>query len=1271
MQTEMKEAAQAVMREKTPKGSTLKKAAEDAYEKLGMYAGDDANFPNYAKATKDVQAPFVRALLELSTKNKSFLQCVSVVQKIIACGSVHPDSVEGIIKGLDKIVESYPEVRIKALQMLLPFVQEPTLVRGGDVLHLFRIGAKLAEKSRNQSVNTSVVIMCQVAAAVFERPLLLKGEEKAQAVEDCKGILTAATEKPQKGNTFGLDVLLVCVCEGKAAFQNTELEDHLEHTLVTLLQNLEEKTHPEATRTLQILREAVSSIFQSTEKITNILRTVMEKREKLQLQTVKEELAYQLPYKIVKQLCKSSPELCDLIFSIEESVPAEKLVQPHILYIEQINRTEIPTDASYLSSLKFFKIVKTIEEIRQELSERSENESNEDLYEMVRTFIPYYQTALERISNLETIRNGLNIAKNIRQTANSLLEMSALPEGDRLGFFMFHAAEKNPKVFYSIARDVMMKYRGGLTIWPQFFNLTFKIQDATPEDPVWTELTAELEKYTTEDLKIAIQGASKAKNMSCKRSSELFLALVFRIDDGLENEFSTLISKVFNEKEMAKDVQGSCDLTTSFLGTYFISQMSETAHKIVLKQLQSVFSFFYAREEGQAILKEILMALSLGVRVSGENFHGSWAIVFEIMSLAIESPNLYRTVFDIAQVVTDRLLPVLPSECLIGTARLLCVFCVTIREDNISFQSLKCIRELTEHIFTSEVPEEVKRSVWHISLCVLCAMAYDTRNDMRDSAISQIIESICYCREKGQLDWRPLVQVFMKRLLGAAVYAKYREIYSGEYDEEYSDEKEEIRGGESCPCRNMGACIVQVCSSPVEETGRRSEESAKGILFAVSSMVFENFDQIKKTVGFKGLWRLFCKILIRFSQDPGMEDAFVSTLRAGLPRITGRDYWKSYFGMVSEACQYSRGKKVPPETILQILKFSYGKSEPEPSGDEPVAFFRSISALLRCSDRHDEPKTSFLEFEAVCALEEEGSATSPSIRIKTLIEWIKLSRESLEALSIEFVIYCMRSLVGELKAVECSEEIHRKVVEVLVSFHSSKKMYPHHWAAALSTLKNIFRLETRREIPSQIVWASKEILGLVNGTRLASPTAAPSDVRKPSGQKNRNILRAISENANYVEAMKEEERSMSEYLRFLERLVRGVKIETLRSIYEVILEIWGTSLENSLHALYLESSKILCDIVSRREEMQPEAVEWSLYLLKRYNTGIRMERMSYSHFEREAVSYVLEQILEKKIQNVLNKQFLKEIASCVFSEDNLISQQAAKILQNTFGNGGS
>ncbi|OAG29922.1 hypothetical protein NEDG_01469 [Nematocida displodere] len=1255
MQAEIVETLEALTKEKLPKQSALKEEAKTALLTVKEYQGSDKDFPAFAKENKAIIQPLVTAIQELQLKHKPFLLCFAALHRIITRGAVHAEFVKPILVEFEKSIETYPEVRIRVLQMLLPFVQDPLLVRGEDLLYLFKIGILLVETSRNQSVNTSRVIICHVVAHAFERPSTLKDESRQVAIQDCKNILSIAVDSAQRNNVFGLDLLTACIVDGEQGFREKEILMMLGDIIEFLLSKLECTQLPIISRVLNMLHCIAENIQRDSAQLIWILVSVSKAGMSEQSRVLREEFFYQVSYKTIWAAAQKDRSICQILFAVPAKATVGQLPPIKSLYTQQINRTAIPTETGYQVALRFLKLFSLPGEMEKEVYRQGCDQ------ELLSVYIKHLSRAVREIEDLSTLEHACHAAQMLTEALGSAERVvSQLGLNECLNQILsleYWLAEKNFGLFYGLASEATLRHMEKVTIWREFFDLAAKMQMQDPEQETWGQLTHNLKEFPKTDLKNALREACCSSTVRSTFYASLFLGLVYRVSE-LPEEFEQIIKKVFPIGETKDHPEETAERITSFFEVYFVCRLPEATHQIVLGQTKELANSLSAQSPDALVMKEILSSLSLGVRSAGESLQGSWTEIYHILAMAIKQPCLASTVFDIIQIITDRLLPFLPKECLLETARILSVCCTGIKDSNVSLFALGCVKELTEYILGSEHSTKSCLEVWHVSLCLLCTMAYDVRDDIRDSAIAQVFESIYLCRDKKLLEWQPLTEIFLRRLLGAAVYAKDKEIYSGEHDEGFAEspESDEQRSPEGvCPCGNIGACVLEGYETAAPENSKRSADSAKNLILAVSALMLEHFDEIKKVSGFSSLWALYGRILVRFSKDPEMASCVVSSLKHCLVSISIHKYWKRFFVTVSEICTAAKQKQTLSETLIQMLKLSHEKLGSTPTQGETDVFFAATTSILRHNQIGRHQGLTPLEFEAVCSLEEEGRACSSRMRVSTLLAWLRLTQDASSQFSSNFVVYCMSSLSHELQQAVFATELHREAVSILLSYHAMKKTLPSCWARARKTLQQLFVLEAGRDVQTQVIWASREILGLAPSDRIDATTSVQN--------KNKNILRAISENCNYVQVIKEEEKEMCEYLYFLETLSETAKMATLFEIYHLVVEIWSTSLLNSLSTLYLAATRVICSLIGQRKELAPLAMDWSRNLLHEYNAEIRLHKIEYSRFQREAVSYLLDRILEDQISTVDPAQLHHGLTLCVNAEDRAISRRAVKILQ--------
>ncbi|KAI5185717.1 hypothetical protein NEHOM01_1009 [Nematocida homosporus] len=1269
MRPEMKEALDMLLREKVPKGSVLKKEAEEAMAAIMNYQMEEEKFPEYVHNHHQIGMPFIRALQELGVKNRSFLPCLAVIHKMITWSAISSEFIPHILEGFEKNIENYPEVRLRVLQMLLPLVQNPVLVRGRNLMHLFKIGILLVETSRNQLISTTKVIIFHLVANVFERPSILQGQAREIAVQDCKEILEIAIDCAKKNNLFGFELLYTCVSDGAAGFQQKALADMVGLMVDFLVPKLEQTRLQIVSVSLQLFLQIIKNIVSDDGEIVSLLLSVLRAKVPSGLIVLREEFVYKLPTRVAFLSLSSSAELADIMFAPSQTIDVTSITPINMFYLDQMARTEIPEDSKHMVSLAFFHIVRAATAISQ-CSDKKDEQT-----QIISLFIPYFIRFLQKLVELPQIKEEEVVAIELKKSLAILIQMAtqkSLTVMNTLLLEGYQMAQKNPAVFYSLLANLTDEHKEKVTVWPAFFLLTATVQKTHPELGSWEELMGLLTAFQDVDLQRAIEGAGKSEALAPEKYADLFLSLAGR-GDCLKKEFTILIEHVFQNQQMLDNIDSSVALIASFFSAYFSEKRSATMHKIVLSHIMHVFMADYNNEHAHPIRQEVLNSLSIGVRSSGETLYQAWTCIYDILIASMQSPLLSGMVFDIIQVVTDRLLYALPEETLVTTVQILGICCLTKKDNNISFRALQCIRELTEFVLTKKITAKVRKDVWHAVMCLLCSVIYDGRDDVRDSAIVQLFESIYLCKKHGHLEWAPLVQVFLRRVLGAAVYTKDREIYTGEYEDPTSEEAEETElNNDQCPCQNLGACAIESYETAEKESYQRSLESTKGILLAISALVFENFSELKKASGFYPLWVLFTKILVRFSRDPEMEVTVIYALRNGIPCINDPIYKKHFFLTVCDICTLSVQPSSPLEALMQMLKITYRAIDKSATPEDKKAYFLGITSLLAQNCPNTGQTLTFLEYEAISALDETGSSCTATVRVDTQLKWLRLFIVSTPKLSSYFAMHIMNALSKELIGSPLAQTIHRKAISVLIMFQSQKRTVPTCWAEAKKTLQAIFQIEAKPNAETQLVWASREILGLPNNQpnqpnqTNQTPTQPNQTPTQPNQTptRNRNILRALSDNHNYTKAIREEETEMCEYIGFLENISLTISKSYLLDLYRLLVETWFHALDNQLFALYLTITRTLCTLIHARKDLSKESIQWLQTILSQYNIQIRTKRTAYSRFQREAITYILQEIKHQRLGSLSIQPLLKELVLCASSDDTTISAISLDILHD-------
>lgn len=1271
MQAEVKDALYAIAKEKTGKNSTLKKSIDAALESISKYNPGDMVFSKYLLKSR-IEIPFVQALQELAPKSKGMFVAVSAIHRMVTWNSISSECIAFILDGLEKNVVAHSEMRLRILQMLLPLMQQPTLVCGRNLVHLVQIGLLLIETSRNQAVSTSKVIVCHMFANIFERPETLQGLEREQAVKDCREIIDAILAHEKISKMFKLDILKTCIIDS-SGFKCPELTNTLAKVCDTLVMWLSSKSPQILTRVFLVFLEIVKQVMQKEEEIVSLVLLVLRTEIEEALEVLREEFIYRLPYRIVKNALESSKELSNIIFRQDKKIDIEKIIEIKVLHIEKPDSTKIDEEAEYTNSLHFYKIIEVAESLRKNVCSNSQKKEaiNVDISRLdkaISGFLEYFSAFIGKLENTSNIKKNTRESDLVRKAFLDVIHTLDISDKKDLSILLISAynlALQNPEIFYSLAFELTMMHKKSVSVWKEFFLVTGHVVEIYPEIDAWSNVQKQILEFDSDVLAAAVDGAVAAESVLPAKHADLFLILLKR-KDNLANEFSLLTYKIFGTFDDNISVSEPASLISSFFGAYFSMKPPEYVHEIVFVHMYALYKKLYEKGDNEELLNKLLVSLSLGIRTGGETLRQSWKDIYKILLLSLDSQILADTIFDITQVITDRLLQYLPEKCIKETIQILCISCIKNKRHNVSFQALNCVRDITGYISTAKISEKIRKDTWNASLCLLCTVAYDSRENVRDSAIVQIFESIHTHKAYRDITWQPLVNVFLKRLLYAAVYLKDKEIYTGEHDNSPMEDKNEDKNedkecevDEECPCKGTGACVIDIYTEEASDTSTNSIESTRRILIAVVGLISDNFDEIKKIDGFLSLWFLLGKILVRFAADSETEVVVVQALKVFFPKAAQEMYWRTFFFVILDVCSVIQQKSQLPEMLIEMLKQIRRKIADILNESDAPLFFASITSLLKHNEAVSKERVTFLEYEAISLLEEKNTKCTAAVKVQTLLIWLSLARDASEKFSVFFAVWCMRLLYEELSVGQFDCEVHKKSVETLVSFHREKRMYLQYWEGAKKMLKHIFFLEAQRNMSLQIVWALKEMLGI-------SENIYDEDIDKRKYFPNRNILEILPGDENYSIAIREEEKEMCEHLKFLEEISAFVQKEKLTEIFYLMVEIWHSSLHGSLYMLYINTTKTICKVIAQNRSLSGISEKWLKEIFVTYNKEIRIKRTLYSRFQREAICHILENILDGRIYPGSRDVLLDQIILCAESEDRNISRIALKIIRSCF-----
>ncbi|OAG30326.1 hypothetical protein NEIG_00489 [Nematocida sp. ERTm5] len=1243
MQTEMNNILLAILKEHPQKNSTLKKEVQTALPLIEEYQGKEKEFYEYVKEKKLTQLPFVKSIQEIPVKNRLFFRSLQILHKLITRNSISKEFIPYILEEFEKKIESHSEVQLRVLQMLQPLIEDPLLVKGDNLLKLFKIGISLIKKYKDTV--TAKITVSYVIECIFERPEIICGFKeydtnlKESAEEDCLKIVSMLINLSKEPDLFGLDLLLVSMSSKTArnVLNTTEGKELLEVIIDFLMKEISGVDINRTKVSFAIFMRIISNIVQSNHNTISILLGICQLEIQKETELLKGEFLYALPYEIVLECLKSSEYLSEELFGLNNErflldITGIQKNEEILKLIQAKEKTEIVGN----KSLKMSRII--------DIAGRLEDS------DILQLFIPYFSYLIENITcssenwpeeQFAMIKSAISHTASIAQGNISVFN-SVIKS-------VYTVAEKYPKIFFISAFELTFCYADILCTWGEFFILASYVQDSAPDLDSWNASVNRLMECNSECLKGALKGVCGSCSIPLDRFMNLFLSVGHKIED-FPYEVIAYIKKIFvpgmDGSKLVREEQ-----VVYFLSEYFSAGLGEGVHVRILPEIILVFSEIKNLNQDISLAKIIMQSISDGIKQAGSSFGMGWVSIYKILSDAAEEEEIRRIVFETIKTITDRMLMYLPDECLVSTHRLLCMCCKLIIEDNISFQALFSIRDITEyvHIEKERISRQVQMEIFYATMCLLCSVAYDQRDDVRDSAIVQAFETIYFCQKVNLLMWEPLIQIFLKRLLSAAVYTKEKEIYSGEHDENSSG-SDYLSFEEKCLCRGVGGCSFQPYTTDDVNTAR-SLESAKKIIFGVSNLIFSYFGEIKEYKGFYSLWRYTGRIFVRFFSDPYMKGTVISAITPGLQISLPTKYSVSLFSTISDICFIYTQPDESLETLVEMFKQAYKKIRPkEVQTKMSVTFFKTITHLLKNNTVEDSGTLTFLEFEAIQSLRDETCRTS---RIKVLLEWIAIPRMHSERLSEQFIIQCIEKLENELlsHAEPQPTEIIRKSIDALLLYHKKKETHMHCWHRAIGCLQKILQLEVSTESLGHLSLISREIFRLPSSEDSnASVDAMPDTPRKDPHR------------------LKEEERGIQDHLVFLEMLTEILKGEKVVEVYTVVMAFWEFTIKENLHILHLSATKTLCHILASKHELNEYSDDWIDRCLQNYNECIRVERVKFSFFQRQAILYVLQQIIDRKLPVPKSKVFMFQLILCISSDAPDISLLATEVLEHFVAN---
>ncbi|KAI5171958.1 hypothetical protein NEFER03_1223 [Nematocida sp. LUAm3] len=1237
MEKEIEDALRVLEKEKISKGGVLKQVIKESLENLLDNEMGDRGVCAWILEKKIVK-PFVLSLFELPLKSRGFGVSLSLIHKMVMWRVVDTCFIPEILSGFEKSILSSSEMRLRITQMVLPLVQDPFFVKGSNLLHLFRICITLVETSRNQTVNTSRVIVAHMVSGIFERPGLLEGADKEEAEKSCLEILRISLDKAKNGEILGFDMLSASISDGHlGVISSPLLMENLPEVYDFLLSQLVFDNFSVISRSLFLLMQIIKKILFSDEgSLIFLLLSICRTDMPCSMKILREEFLYSLPHGILTLGVLSSQELADSVFSVLGELNIEEVKEINYMYMDQFSRTEVPNDLSHICTLTFYKFYGYTMYIYKKLEE------TEDLDQIVQIFVAYLSNMLDKIVGIDALSEEdkrIESLKNILENAGKALHRKYPRELNQILLSFCKLAVKNRKAFYALLMRVSIENKEDVVIWKELLFITIQVEKID-EKEAWAHLLGKIEEFPDEVLKKVLNGLCDVNGTEKEKISDFFLQLISR-SKNLQNEFLMVLGKIFPEEEIRETPAYFIPLLSAFFNRYFLLKCSEETHSFVLRYFHGLTEKLYGSSEFEEVLREVLSSLSLGIRTSGETFHESWREIYGILILAMEIPSFSSIIFDILQVITSRLLAFIPLDSLKVTVKMLSICCLGRREQNMAFQGLQCIREVVEHIVVSEVEEETKNRVWNACICLLCSLAYDARDDIRDSSILLIFELIYFSNEKNCINWNSLIKVFLKKILCASIYVKDKEIYTGEHDEEISEEE--------CACMELGACNVQMYQEEEDMpvNAKRAEDSAKGMLLSVSSLMFEHFEEIKRFPSFPSLWNLLQTVVLRFSSDPGLESTVITVIRIGTSKIKDPISWNSFFHLLANLSKKESLVESYPESLIQLLKRSYENLTEDNKKTESVQFLEAVTHILKKNQVPRKNIFSFVEYESISSLIDFKDSISIELSIETLLAWMNLFFEHKTCFSTSFILSSISYLSELLISNNLSETVYLNALSLLVFFQERSVQYS--WQIkARDTLKRILLIQVERKMELKLVPISRRILGI--------------DLEN-NHKSNGIIEKILREEKEFSEELRKAEQEMLEYLVFLEDLAKKIEKPDLLALYRLLEEFQRNAESNLLFSAYLKTTQILCSLITEKQELLLYGEKWILSSLSEYNKEIRRERTRYSHYKRESISYILHNILNSHINIFLHAPIVKhQIFLCASSLDKNISLQALQLL---------
>lgn len=1400
----------------------------------------ESEFLSFAKGNDVVLKPFVLAFKGATPKQRSLQLSLSTIYKFITRQLLGPISVRDILEAFEQKIGGVPEIRLKVLQAVLPLVQDHALVRGDLLMRLFNICLTLVSYSRMHSINTAKVITCHMVSHAFGRvgsiqrlvkslkdePALPESAEAlgvaqldlSVAIEDCLSLLAQIFRIAETPGdlSLALDLIAACMFECDEVFARGEFGAVLRDSIMKIVQEvlIANSSLPEVSRSFKILSYVVANLRDyAIKEVGETLRILVDPEVREHVRVLREEFFYGLDYDVFVFFYKwyekkGLPVLSRHVFSFPKGLEITESMDLRIFYMSQLDRTEIPADPNYVSTLQFMRTVNISSLLhsrmqdaererhrktkkkgaasgtespgpcgghREEGAEYSNELSdghNEQQEGPAYVSIPRHTQALDPMhSEIFDMYVGCALASFVSQgtcsdstwdtlftTLQKMVAMCCVyKKQDMLkkclvvlyGKACAAPNERQRIGFQRMAQRITMRVRRIVNEnWEIFFDMVRKIvQPASTRHPYWIKLMKKIPRFTDDELTSVIKGLCS----SCLRDetvetrtllSGFFLETMDKLHGGSMGNFEMLVDGIFHKAEDPPRPEVS-QILEEVCNTYFEKESTAAHHQVMARKLRDFFlnnyrtnieddgrsehvSFIRAGRKGDLVEevgaryetaleagRMVLSVLIRGLRIAGNDMREAWDSIYAILEVACKEDAFLPHAFELLQIIADGHLDQLSFGCLLKTVHCLSLCCIGSSATNIALNSLNSLQSITDYLLVlrRSVRETAEhKKLWNSIICVLSFFAYDHRDNVRDTAISQVFSAIHTAKREGYIDWEPVVRIFFRRLVGAAVYVKDKEIFSGEVSEESEADEAEPKDASFCVCEDFfgcGANLLPAQSPFLSES--RAVESTKTLMTTMIDLAFSNFDALARQRDFYSQWKMLFSVCRKFICESAQEEDLPEVLTASILRsvetcsVEGDKYWVHLFKTVSGISQeipppptsgapLSSGGPAREEmyvSLVRLLRIAYEKVSALEEARFLALFLESLTRMNSCMGDDDlelgkRSNMTPLEKEvlrSLAAIAEEEHAFCP--RISVLVSWI--GYHEIRRHSCEFITRCFRMLADEFEGGPSRAELYEEgyfedVVWGLVSFNKLKgcpgvyEVSRRYWGEAADALKRVSLcgIEASDLAFPTFISASREVLGVDLSTpvleyRLSSFLAVPWDI-EDNVITNRNIVKIYESlgpterGREFASRLRSEESGMMDYLSFLGGVARHVSAGPLREIYELIVLVSETAFENRLHNLLFHSLGMLFDVFERSPSLRDLLAEKIYATLKRFNEDVRLDPYTCSRFRREESKYILKRVSALEGRCFAEPEFISLYLECMEGSDKGVAEESRGVV---------